>query len=230
MCGRFSFAAPLDELLDAFGVAAPEWDERPRYNIAPGQDILTIVQDGAGRRLERARWGLVPSWARDPGVGYRMINARAETLFEKPAFRSAALRRRCLVLADGFFEWKRLDARRKQPYRIVLRDRPAFAIAGLYDIWTDAGGNPLRTVTLVTTSPNDLVAPIHDRMPAILRSDHETPWMNPGLQQREAVAAMLMPYPAGAMRAYPVSSAVNATQNDGPECIAPKSGDSRHHY
>src|SRR5512136_1812668 len=157
MCGRFTLVSPFIAVTERFHVAAPP-DLRPRYNIAPGQEVLCVIRDGENR-IEPLRWGLIPFWAKDPAIGNRLINARAETLATKPAFRKPLRERRCLVPADGFYEWERQD-RRKQPWHIRMRDARPFAFAGLWDRWQPAEGTPIETVAIVTTAPNALVGRI----------------------------------------------------------------------
>ncbi|HEX7503632.1 MAG TPA: SOS response-associated peptidase [Syntrophales bacterium] len=218
MCGRFTLVSPFVAVTERFHASAPP-DLRPRYNIAPGQDILCVIRKGE-RRLEPLRWGLIPYWAKDPAIGNRLINARAETLAEKPSFRDAFLKRRCLVVADGFFEW-RPEGKRKVPVYIILKSKMPFGIAGLYETWTAPDGNELRTCTIITTDANDLVRPLHDRMPVILREDVEDRWLDPAEASCERLSSFLRPYPSGEMTAYDVSHAVNNTRHDAPDCILP---------
>ena len=220
MCGRFSLGATIrvGQLFDL-----PNWPETPpRYNIAPSQEVPAVIQNRevGGREFRPFRWGLVPSWAKDPVIGNRMINARSETAATKPAFRKPFGERRCLILADGFYEWKR-DGSRKQPYYIKLRDGEPFAFAGLWDHWAPADGQPLETCTILTTTPNALVQPIHDRMPVILPSSAYGAWLDPTVSDVPTVQALLTPYPADEMIAYPVSTRVNNPAHDTPECVLP---------
>jgi putative SOS response-associated peptidase YedK len=198
-------------------------DLEPRYNIAPTQDVAVVRQEGSTRALALLRWGLVPSWSKDPTIGARMINARAETAAEKPAFRAAFKQRRCLVLADGFYEWQSSgQGRQKQPFYIHMKDGKPFALAGLWERWQgDEGGSTLETCTILTTEPNELVRPIHNRMPVILAPADYGQWLDPAMQQAGPLQAMLQPYPAAALDAYPVSRAVNNARHDSPECVAP---------
>ncbi|MEK7214662.1 MAG: SOS response-associated peptidase, partial [Chloroflexota bacterium] len=172
------------------------------------------------RTGEVMRWGLVPSWAKDPSVGYRMINARAETVGEKPSFRQALLKRRCLVPADGFFEW-RGAGKMRVPLRFTLKSGELFAFAGLWEGWRQPDGEWLHTCTIITTAPNDLVTRIHDRMPVILRRDAEDVWLDPKMIDVALLRGMLVPYPTAEMEARQVSTLVNSPQNDSPECIEP---------
>lgn len=215
MCGRYTRTADRERLVGRFCVERVETDLfGPRYNVAPSQDCLVVdVEDG--RRVLRAmRWGLVPSWAKDPSPG--PINARAETLAEKPMFRRLLRSRRCLVPADGFYEWKKVPGTKaKQPYRFVLEGGGVFAFAGLWDLWQAPGGTELRTFAIVTTTPNDLVRPIHNRMPVILRKTDEETWLASGSQ---GTAPLLAPYPE-AMKTCLVSTKVNSPAMDEPLCL-----------
>jgi putative SOS response-associated peptidase YedK len=222
MCGRFSLGATIrvGQLFDL-----PNWPETPpRYNIAPSQEVPAVIQnrETGGREFRPLRWGLVPSWAKDPGIGDRMINARSETVATKPAFRKPLRERRCLILADGFFEWKR-EGSRKQPYYIKLRDSQPFAFAGLWDRWQPSDGQPLESCTILTTTPNALVQQLHDRMPVILPSSAYGLWLDRAVRDVDIVQAVLTPYPADEMLAYPVGTRVNNPAYDSPECIVPLS-------
>jgi putative SOS response-associated peptidase YedK len=220
MCGRYTVRS-IQPVAELFGISLPP-EFQPRYNVAPTQDVLVVrsASDGsatAARRGDLLRWGLVPSWADDPSVGNRMINARAETAATRPAFRDAMKRRRCLVPADGFYEWQKQEGgRRKQPHLIRMADDRPFGFAGLWDAWR-RGDDPLETFTILTTSPNELVAPIHDRMPVIVAPQDFDRWLDPKVDAA-GVADLLKPYPAEAMRAGPVGLAVNNPKNDDPSC------------
>lgn len=228
MCGRFTLIA-WDEIEGRFVPAGSGMDiirERfadtgaERYNIAPTQDVITITSDGEANAAQFMRWGLVPSWAKDISIGNRMINARAETLAERPSFRVAFRRRRCLVVADSFYEWKR-DGRSRTPMRISLESGELFAFAGLWESWKSPEGRRIQSCAIVTTEANDFLAPIHDRMPVILPPDAEQMWLAPDVQDTDALSELLAPYPSDLMSAYEVSSVVNSAANDVPECIAP---------
>jgi putative SOS response-associated peptidase YedK len=223
MCGRFSQAqiAELDrEVFRLLEMPALE----PRYNIAPTQDVGVVRERRNGERvLQLLRWGLIPSWAKDPAIGNRMINARAETLAAKPAFKRPFARQRCLVPADGFYEWKRTGGA-KQPYYIRREDGRPMAFAGVWDRWRSDGDATVDSFTIVTTTPNDLVAPIHNRMPAILLPDGYDMWLDPENHDVDDLSSLLGPYPAEDMTAYPVSRFVNNPRNEGPECVSPASG------
>ena len=189
-----------------------------RHNIAPTQEVLTVV-GGENRRAWYMRWGLIPHWAKSSSIGSRMINARAETVAQKPAFRDALRRRRCLVLADGFYEWQRIGAA-KRPMRIVMRSGEPFAFAGLWSVWRDPDGNAILSCAIITTAANDLLKPIHDRMPVILPRDMEEFWLDRRLDDPAVLTSALAPHPDDEMEAYKVSPLVNSVANDGPEVVA----------
>ena len=222
MCGRFTLRTPAHRLAEAFGVRELP-NLPPRYNIAPTQDVVAIrhAADGVGRRLVLLRWGLIPSWAKDLAVGNRMINARAESVTQKPAFRAAFHRRRCLVAADGFYEWQKAQDGKKQPYHIRLKDDAPFAIAGLWERWHAPTQEVVESCTLITTSANDLLMPIHDRMPVILPAADYDAWLDPDPPSADELTALLRPYPSDEMTASPVDRLVNDPRNDAPACIAP---------
>jgi len=219
MCARYSLSHGDQSFAEVFDLAeVPEVE--PRWNVAPTQTAPVIVEGPRGvRRVEPMRWGLVPPWADDPSIGNRMINARSETAAEKPSFRAALKARRCLVPADGFYEWQAVG-RAKQPVHIRRRDRGVFAIAGLWEVWKK-GGEPLETFTILTTAPNDLLRPIHDRMPVIVASADFGRWLDPEVRDAAAVRPLLGPCDAEGWEAVPVSRFVNNPRNDGPECLAP---------
>ncbi len=221
MCGRFTLSASATDLIQQFDLASlPSW--MPRYNIAPTQEVLTVLRlrDTPERQSRLLRWGLIPMWAEGPAVGSRMINARAETVATKPAFRRAFRERRCLILADGFYEWQRQDGR-KQPFYIRLHDGRPFAFAGLWERWVPLDGQPLDSSTIITTKSNDLVGRIHQRMPVILAPEDYDLWLDPSLHEPERLQPLLRPHPAEEMVAYPVSTRVNNPANDTPDCIVP---------
>ncbi len=218
MCGRFSLWLELTDLIKAFPDFVFPEGITPRYNIAPTQSVA-VVTNNPEKNVEYYRWGLVPFWAKDPGIGSRMINARSETVAEKPAFRAAFRRRRCLILADGFYEWqKNAGSRTKTPMYIRLATGKPFAFAGLWEFW-QPDTTPLLTCTILTTEPNALMAPIHNRMPVILPEDKYDFWLTADESEKRPLLSCLQSYPAGDMVAYPVSSYVNNPRNDSPECI-----------
>ncbi|MBI5119297.1 SOS response-associated peptidase [Candidatus Poribacteria bacterium] len=220
MCGRFTLFDSDAILSKAFGVPI-SFDLTPRYNVAPSQPILTVrVSPETGKReFAWLRWGLVPHWAQDPSIGNRMINARGETVAEKPAFRDAFQRRRCLVPASGFFEWKKGE-RRKQPYYIRMKDGRLFVFAGLWDLWKGPDGSPVESCTLITTDANNVVAQLHDRMPVIMPHAAYDLWLGTEIQERGHLLSLLHPYPAEEMEAYPVGFFVNDPKTEDLRCIA----------
>jgi putative SOS response-associated peptidase YedK len=186
---------------------------------------VAVIPNTGENKLDFFTWGLIPSWAKDPSIGNRLINARAETLAEKPAFRSAYRRRRCLILSDGFYEWKPdASGKGKTPHYIHMKSREPFAFAGLWEIWTPSDGSEIHSCTIITTTPNELMQTIHNRMPAILSPDSYQVWLNVEEQKPEILSPLLTPYPSSGMSAYPVTKIVNAPQNETPDCIKPASG------
>jgi len=220
MCGRYRLSR-RKQLIQEYFDTTDEVDWEPRYNIAPSQNVGIIRQDQAKpeRRFSLARWGLIPYWAKDPGIGYKLINARSETVGSKPAFREAFERHRCLILADEFYEWKRAE-KAKQPFHFGLRADSLFAFAGLWDQWKDARGQAVESCSILTTTSNALLADVHDRMPVILSPEHYDLWLDPGFRRVDALKEMLNPFDATLMRRYAVSTRVNFVKNDDPECAA----------
>lgn len=230
MCGRFTLWVDPRQLTEVFPwLSLPEGAAaglQPRYNIAPTQPVAVVPNDGR-RRLDFFVWGLIPSWAKDPGIGNRMINARAETLAEKPSFRTAYRRRRCLILADGFYEWAaRPGQKRKTPMYLRMASGEPFAFAGLWERWHSPYGDEVLSCTIVTTTPNELIRPLQNRMPVILPEAAYDAWLDPSEQHPEALAGLLQPYPAEQMQAYEVSTAVNSPANDTLACVEPIDGGS----
>jgi putative SOS response-associated peptidase YedK len=220
MCGRYRLSR-RKQLIQEYFDTTDEVDWEPRYNIAPSQSVGIIRQDRAKpeRRFSLARWGLIPYWAKDSSIGNKLINARSETVGSKPAFREAFENRRCLIPADGFYEWKRVGTA-KQPFHFGLQDDSLFAFAGLWDRWKDASGQAVESCSILTTTPNALLADVHDRMPVILSPEHYDLWLDPGFGRIDALKEMLNPFDATLMRRYPVSTRVNFVKNDDPECAA----------
>lgn len=220
MCGRFVRKATEEGISEEFEVDPGDFQLKiePRYNIAPGQQAAVVLFEGR-RKVEGLQWGLIPFWAKDPKIGNKMINARAETLAEKPSFRHSLRKKRCLVVADGFYEWRK-DGSKKTPMYVRLKSGRPFGFAGLYDDWNSPEGKAVRTFTIVTTSPNRLLAPIHDRMPVILPREAYAAWLGQ-VGGAEGVMDLLRPYPEMEMEAWRVGPAVNSPRNDGPECIQP---------
>lgn len=220
MCGRFTLTSDVSEVIDTLNVSKVDYEYQPRYNIAPSQLIAVVKETNGKRVLEGYRWGLVPFWAKDIKIGYKMINARAETVQSKPAFRHLMKRNRILIPSDGFYEWKREENDQKQPYRFQMKSRGIYAFAGLYDEWKDPRGELLRSCTIITTKPNELVAKVHDRMPVILDDKSVDMWLDPELEDAEKLQKLLLtPYPATNMLSYPVSPEVGNVKNTGPEII-----------
>lgn len=220
MCGRYTLTVSAAVLAEVFEVEVPA--HQPRFNVAPTQTTGIVRLAGDGQRVWRsARWGLIPSWAKDPSIGNRMINARAETAADKPAFRTAIRRRRCLVPADGFFEWRR-TADGKQPYHIRFADRRTFAFAGLWERWRQPDGDALDSYTILTTTPNEVVAPIHDRMPVILTPAVWREWLAGDELAADRRQALLTPHSAAGMESVAVSRRVNNPRFDDPDCLGPR--------
>jgi len=220
MCGRFT-------LIEEDGVLKRRfvyWEEhlpRPsRYNIAPTQEVLAITNHRGEPKAEMVRWGLIPYWAKDIKIGNKMINARAETLTEKPAFKRPFAKCRCLILADGYYEWRRLPGG-KTPMRVLLKSREPFAFAGLWDYWKPRNGEGIVSCSIITTEPNSMMAPIHNRMPVILKHEAEEFWLDRTVEDTDLLSDLLAPYPSDEMEAYEVSRLVNSPDNDVPECVVP---------
>lgn len=220
MCGRFTLTVSPEELQAAFPNFRIPGDIPPSYNIAPSQPIPVIPNDGQNQ-LDFYRWGLIPSWTKPENLGkYSLINARSETAAEKASFKASFRRRRCLVLADGFFEWsKSRSSQEKTPYYFTLKDQSPFAFAGLWDIWSSPEGDLLKSAAILTTEPNGVVKPVHQRMPVILKTEDYQAWLDPEEGAPEKFQPLLGPYPADLMQAYPVSTYVNSPKNNSPQCI-----------
>jgi len=224
MCGRFTLITEPERLKEVFDISdISNYQFAPQYNIAPTQMVATILysSETEKRQCQLLRWGLIPSWAKDSKMGARMINARAETLAEKPSFRSAFKRRRCLVLADGFYEWEQLETK-KQPYYFQLQDKQPFAFAGLWEEWQSSEDKKIASCTIITTDANELLQPIHNRMPVILQQPDYEKWLDPQLQKTELLQELLHPYKAEQMIMTAVSIRVNNPKNNSPECIKPE--------
>ncbi len=224
MCGRFTQHNEEDEFEDRFNFSNPAGIEfKKRFNIAPSQEVPVVVVEEDNRLLKLMRWGLVPFWAKEPSIGYRMINARAETVAEKASFKNPLKKKRCLVLASGFYEWiKSPKKSTKTPLYFRLKSRQPFAFAGLWDEWKQPDSGKLLSFTIITTGPNELMKPIHDRMPVILKEEDESAWLDPELTDFDKLLPLLKPYPSDRMEAYEVSTIVNSPKNDVPECIKPR--------
>jgi len=221
MCGRFTLVTAPEIVAEYFELEAVP-DLLPRYNIAPTQPApaILVASGRPAREFRTLRWGLIPAWAKDPAIGNRMINARAETVEEKPAFRSAFRRRRCLIVSDGFYEWKK-EPHRKQPFYIRMRDDVPFAFAGLWEHWEGPDGTSVDSCAILTTLPNDVLRPIHDRMPVILHPSNYNLWLDPQMDKIDRLKPLVCPYPAEEMKAFPVSRRVNSPTRDDPDCIEP---------
>jgi putative SOS response-associated peptidase YedK len=224
MCGRFVSASPPEKIADYFGAEAPEAVLAPSYNVAPTKDVYVVLEHGGLRHLDAFHWGLVPAWAKDLKIGSRMINARAESLAEKPAFKAAFRKRRCIIPADGFYEWERVpDSKRKQPYYIHRPDGEPYAFAGLWELWRGPGRDqePLRSCTIVTGAPNGVMARVHDRMPVILPESAWSAWLDRSNDDLEVLGKLLVPADPAVTLLQPVSTEVNNVRNDGPELVEP---------
>jgi putative SOS response-associated peptidase YedK len=221
MCGRFTLTIGPEQLQETFPWVEIPNEFFPRFNIAPTQPVAVIPNDGKDR-MDFFVWGLIPFWAKDPEIGSRLINARSETLAEKPAFRGSYRYKRCLVLADGFYEWRQEPGvKTKTPMYIQLRSKKPFAFAGLWDEWHSKDGSEVRSCTIITTQPNSMMEAIHNRMPVILDPNAYADWLAPGEKDPASLEHILRPYPDDDMRAFPVSRTVNSPRNDSPECIVP---------
>lgn len=236
MCGRFVSASPPDEIARYFDAEAPDVDLEASYNVAPTNDIYAVTEDGGIRRVEAFHWGLVPSWAKDPKISAKMINARAEGIATKNAYRAAFKRRRCIIPVDGFYEWQKIEGqKKKQPHYIHNPDGEPLAFAGLWEVWrpkrekvegddartTEADESPLRSATIITTTPNETMAKIHDRMPVILPASKWAEWLDPSNDDVETLGQLLVPAPSSIITMHPVSTEVNTVRNKGPELIDP---------
>lgn len=221
MCARVTLRSGAAKVREEFGVSEgePSPDFRPSYNVSPGREVLAVVRNGENR-LALFRWGLVPSWARDPSIGHRLINARAETLARRPAYREALLKRRCLVVVDGFYEWRREGGQSIPFFAHMATDAP-FGLAGLYERWRSPGGRELATCTVITTGANRLLGAIHDRMPAIIPREGRSAWLDPDTRDPAVLGKLLEPFTSEKMEAYRVSTFVNSAAHDSPECIRP---------
>ncbi len=219
MCGRYTLATPTRRLAEEFSFDASSVELSESYNVAPTQGVAAVLEEDGHRRLEVLRWGLIPPWADDPQIGSRMINARAETAPGKPSFRRAFRERRCLIPADGFYEWQRTNGA-KQPFYIHMEDGRPFGFAGLWESWKGDGEGEVRTCTILTTEPNALLGGIHNRMPVIVAPDAYDVWLDPASETDE-LTGLLAPYPEEEMEAYPVSRFVNSPSNNDPRCIEP---------
>ncbi len=221
MCGRFALYADYEALLERFDIeeaALEQASYMENYNVAPSQQIAAVINDGQRNRLGTFRWGLIPPWAKDQKIGYKMINARGETAAEKPSFRNAFKKKRCLIPASAFYEWKKGEGG-KTPMLIHLEEDELFAFAGLWESWKAPDGEMVHSCTILTTQPNALMAEIHDRMPVILSKGDEQAWLDPNVQDPELLQELIKPYQRSGLEAYEVSGAVNSPKNNGEELI-----------
>jgi putative SOS response-associated peptidase YedK len=219
MCGRFALDKIDAEFMRSLGLDSSP-SVQANYNISPGIEIFAVraIPDTSARQLAALRWGLIPVWAKEPSIGYKMINARSETITEKPSYRSAFKKRRCLVPVSHFYEWQKAG-KTKQPFAITMADGKPFTIAGIWESWTSPGGQSVESVALLTTEPNELMKAIHDRMPVILPASVYDVWLDPKNENVESLKELLTAYPAEHMKAWPVSTMVNTPRNKGPECV-----------
>ncbi|MFI5255604.1 MAG: SOS response-associated peptidase [Candidatus Limnocylindrales bacterium] len=227
MCGRFTQQRPAPELAALFKAEPLVEDTGPRFNVAPSQGVIAVVRPPQDDRLLTTfRWGLIPSWASDTKIGYRLINARAESIFTSPAFRTSIRHKRCLIPVDAFYEWQRREGAPKQPYAVHRRDGEPMALAGIWATWLDPVSEEwLRSCSIVTTRPNELMAQIHDRMPVILAPKDWDLWLDPAVDDVAELRGLLVPPPANGLEAYPVSTLVNGPRNEGAELLAPVPGE-----
>lgn len=219
MCGRFVLESPVDSIMNEFNAERPSFQLEKSFNVSPGQTVLLLISEGK-RKLIPCRWGYIPSWSKDEKIGNRMINARAETIAEKPSFKNAFKKRRCMVIADGFYEWRHRN-NTKSPFFIRLKSKRPFGLAGLYNVWTSPDGKPLCTCTIVTTEANRILREIHGRMPAIISKKKYDVWLDPAINDSSELLPLLQPYPADEIEFFEVSKRVNSPKNDSPENIQP---------
>ncbi|MEY8189945.1 SOS response-associated peptidase [Peribacillus simplex] len=219
MCGRFTLFTDIEEIKDRFDIQG-SFDEEYQfsYNIAPSQSVLSVINDGARNRLGYLRWGLIPFWAKDEKVGYKMINARAETIAEKTSFKNAYKKKRCLIIADSFYEWKKTPER-KIPMRIKLKNHAPFGMAGIWESWKSPEGLSIYSCSVITTVPNELMTSIHDRMPVILKPEDEKDWLNPSINDPAYLQQYLNSFDSEQMEAFEVSTDVNSTKKNSPNLI-----------
>ncbi len=220
MCGRFTLRTPPKDLVEVFQLLHA-LEMVPRYNIAPTQPVAVIRRGATCREMSLLRWGLVPSWAKDTKIGASLINARADTIAAKPSFRTAFKRRRCLIPADGFYEWQKGEGKTKQPFYIRMKKDYPFAFAGLWEHWEGPDNSAIDSCTIVTTDTNDTLRSLHDRMPVILHEEDYDRWLDPKAQDPTQLSELLKPYPSEEMTAFPISTLVNNARNESPQCIEP---------
>jgi putative SOS response-associated peptidase YedK len=222
MCGRFVLFSNVTVLQGEFNITQVPFDFQPSYNIAPSQEIVAVIRDSGDNRLVTFRWGLIPFWAKDPSIGNRMINARGETVAEKASFRTPFKKSRCLIVADGFYEWRK-EGTGKVPVYVFLKSRRPFGLAGLFDSWNSPDGEEIRTCTIITTEANDLLKPVHHRMPVIIPQESRGLWLDTASGDEKSLRLLLAPYPSDLMDHQDVSRFVNSPKNNSPVCIQPAS-------
>ncbi|MEK4523508.1 SOS response-associated peptidase [Psychrobacillus sp. FSL W7-1457] len=220
MCGRFSLYTDMEQIKEQFDVqfVSNEEDYYPNYNIAPSQSVVAIINDGTSNRMGQLRWGLIPSWAKDEKIGYKMINARSETVDEKPSYRNAFTQRRCIIPMNSFYEWT-VNEKEKVPMLIKMKNNELFGVAGIWETWKRDNEETVHSCTILTTEANSLVKTIHDRMPVILPPEKFGNWLDPNLRDKDRLKAMLNPYESNLMQAYPVSKEVNTPKNNYAELL-----------
>ena len=219
MCGRFAQTKTVKEIAEEFDISQILCELQPSYNIAPTHNVAAIINYDE-KKLVTFKWGLIPHWAKDSAIGYKMINARAETIAEKPSYRYPFKKQRCLIIADGFYEWRK-QVKTKIPFYLHLKSNKLFGFAGLYDVWTSPKGEKISTCTIITTEANELLQPIHHRMPVILTKENETVWLDSNLEDKQKLLPLLKPYISSKMEVYEVSNFVNSPKNNSPECVKP---------
>lgn len=221
MCGRFTLTANIEQLMSRFDIESFLFEDEyaPNYNIAPSQSVVAVIHDGKINKMGFLKWGLIPPWAKEEKIGNKMINARAETIAEKPSYRNAFRRKRCLIPADSFYEWKRNEDGTKTPMRITLQSGELFSMAGLWEQWNSPEGASIFTCTVITTAANSLMSDIHDRMPVILKPQDEKVWLNHSMSSQKSLSDLLKPFDPDLMEAYEVSSLVNSPKNNSIDLI-----------
>lgn len=219
MCGRAVIISPIEVIAEEFGIDNPRMTVKPSYNISPSQNMLAVIKQES-RKLMTCKWGFIPSWAKDPAIGHKMINARAETIATKPAFRSSYKKHRCLIVADGFYEWKKTE-HGKVPYFIHLKSGKPFGFAGIYSRWTSDKGESIDTCSIITTSANELIETVHDRMPVIISKESMESWLDTDMTDEGILSSMLKPYPSEEMELYQISKMVNDPKHNSPDLLEP---------
>ncbi|MDH4129097.1 MAG: SOS response-associated peptidase family protein [Spirochaetota bacterium] len=211
MCGRFTLKSPIDDIVKDFNIKEIEAHYIPRYNVAPGENIFAVIKDSVNKLIQ-LKWGLIPYWSKDPSIGYKMINARAETISQKPSFKQPFKNKRCLIIADGFYEWRK-EGKYKHPMYIQLKSKSMFAFAGLWDTWKSPDGNAISTCTIITTDSNDIIKPIHNRMPVILAKESEALWLDNDIKDEQMLKSCLVPYDSDKINAIHGSGTIRCLQS-----------------